>query len=60
MCLLDYDYKILNKAFLVHKPGIKKRVYPNEELVNVQEKLIRRKIERECRIVHKRREKCML
>lgn len=24
MCLLDYDYHILNNAFLVHKPGIKK------------------------------------
>lgn len=24
MCLLDYDYHILDNAFLVHKPGIKK------------------------------------
>ena len=23
MCLLDYDYHILNNAFLIHRPGIK-------------------------------------
>lgn len=23
MCVLDYDYMILDNAFLVHKPGIK-------------------------------------
>ncbi len=23
MCLLDYDYHILDNAFLVHKPGVK-------------------------------------
>lgn len=24
MCLLDYDYIVLDNAFLIHKPGIKK------------------------------------
>lgn len=25
MCLLDYDFMVLDNAFLVHKPGIKRR-----------------------------------
>ena len=25
MCLLDYDFMILDNAFIVHKPGIKKK-----------------------------------
>ena len=25
LCVLDYDFMILNNAFLVHKPGIKTR-----------------------------------
>lgn len=26
MCVLDYEFQILDNAFLVHKPGIKKNV----------------------------------
>lgn len=25
MCVLGYDYHLLDNAFLVHKPGIKRR-----------------------------------
>lgn len=39
MCLLDYDYHVLDNAFLVHKPGIKtfhldpsKRVFRQQNL----------------------------
>lgn len=26
MCLLDYDFMVLDNAFLIHKPGIKKKM----------------------------------
>ena len=29
MCLLDYDFMVLNNAFLVHRPGIKTKKSPH-------------------------------
>lgn len=37
MCILDYDFNILSNAFLVHKPGIKKKseaTRTNHQIVN--------------------------
>lgn len=36
MCLLDYDYIILDNAYLVHKPGIKE----DDKIKNVDKKFI--------------------
>jgi N-acetyllactosaminide beta-1,3-N-acetylglucosaminyltransferase len=30
MCLLDYDFMILDNAFLIHKPGIKRKKHELE------------------------------
>ena len=44
MCLMDYDFLVLDNAFLVHKPGIKtpenNPTKPNQALVKKQNQLI--------------------
>ena len=45
---MDYDFLVLDNAFLVHKPGIKTKknnlTKPDQRLVNIQNKLIKNKI----------------
>lgn len=38
MCLLDYDYMVLDNAFLIHKPGVKKKKEQNIVYRNVVRK----------------------
>ncbi|RXG70378.1 hypothetical protein Avbf_08007 [Armadillidium vulgare] len=49
MCLLGYEYHVLDNAFVVHKPGIKllDMNYMLSDLVKKQNKLIYRKIVKE-------------
>ncbi|RXG70347.1 Beta-1,4-glucuronyltransferase 1 [Armadillidium vulgare] len=60
MCLLGYEYHVLDNAFLVHKPGIKLRpkkyIYSN--LVKEQNALIDSKIVKEYKKYYGDRKEC--
>ena len=64
LCLLDYDFMILNSPFLVHHPGIKTaQIHKNSEnrtMVNAQNKFIRRVVLPELVKLHGSRKDCML
>lgn len=63
MCLLDYDYMVLDNAFLVHKPGVKKekeQIKKFGKLVSATNVLIRRHIKPELEAIYGRREGCKL
>ena len=65
MCLENYEFHILDQAFLVHNQDspIRKHVDPDQAVVDAQAHLIRTKIEREARIIHgagKKTERCKL
>ncbi|EDW45953.1 beta-1,4-glucuronyltransferase 1 [Drosophila sechellia] len=62
MCVLDYEFHILDNAFLVHKPGIKqpgnrKEIFPQERRNNG---LINKKISREMRMTYGTRSGCVI
>lgn len=44
MCLMDYDFMVLDNAFLIHRPGIKtvknNPTKPQQKLVNETNKFI--------------------
>lgn len=43
MCLLDYSFMVLNDAFLVHKPGVKRKsqVAKQSEMAEREVKLLK-------------------
>ena len=51
MCLMDYEFHVLDNAFLIHRPGIKTKeqnpTKPNQKLVNEQNKFIKNVIQPE-------------
>lgn len=62
MCVLDYEFHILDNAFLVHKPGIKqpgnrKEIFPQARRTNG---LIDKKISREMRMMYGSRNGCVI
>lgn len=60
MCLLDYEFHILDNAFLVHKPGIKiSRKDPKRAtLIRKSSQLMRKTIEPELEWLYGEREGC--
>jgi len=59
MCVLDYDFMVLDNAFLIHRPGIKKSSSSgNTRLVRKQENLIKRSIVPELQRIYGVREGC--
>ena len=44
MCVMDYDFHVLNNAFLIHRPGIKYFVNPEKHQVWEQDVMIRDRI----------------
>ena len=62
MCILDYDFAILNEAFLIHKPGIKTSKHHNSETnqkkVEKQRKLVKSVIMPELRIMYGIKDGC--
>ena len=46
MCVLDYDFMILDNAFLMHRPGIKTKsqAAPNRGIVGRQRLLINKHV----------------
>ncbi|XP_018321905.1 beta-1,4-glucuronyltransferase 1-like [Agrilus planipennis] len=63
LCILDYTYIILDNAFLVHKPGIKKaKVQMNKymEIVNETSVLVKKTIKPEIDSIYGTRKGCYL
>lgn len=61
MCLLNYDYVILNNAFLVHKPGIKKKktqLVKYGALVRQTNNLIKTVIKKEINSIYGENQNC--
>lgn len=62
MCLLNYDYLVLDNAFLVHVPGIKTKSGKNnpkrEKYITLTDKLIKTVIVPELQILYGEREGC--
>ena len=64
MCLLDYDFAILNNAFLIHRPGIKTRDKARAQnkhgigIRNKQKHLVNHKIIPELEQSHGKRKDC--
>ncbi|KAL5277290.1 hypothetical protein ACFFRR_002488 [Megaselia abdita] len=64
MCLLNYDYMVLNNAFLVHHPGIKKKPGKDDPLrekyIKLTDKLIKNVIVPQFKILYGDREGCIV
>ncbi|XP_017012697.2 beta-1,4-glucuronyltransferase 1 [Drosophila takahashii] len=63
MCVLDYEFHILDNAFLVHKPGIKQPAKSKSVLTHSSRRtngLINKKISKEMRIKYGSRNGCVL
>jgi hypothetical protein len=62
MCVLDYEFQILDNAFLVHKPGIKenKKDPHREKLVMKTNSLIKQAILPEMKVLFGTRKGCEL
>lgn len=59
MCVLDYDFMVLDNAFLIHRPGIKKRSSGgNARLERKQENVIKKSIVPELKQIYGIREGC--
>ncbi|CAG7725950.1 unnamed protein product, partial [Allacma fusca] len=60
LCVLDYEFHILDNAFLVHRPGIKRTVViPNKNpVVARQNHVIRKTILPELMLLYGRRPGC--
>ena len=56
MCVLDYDFAILDNAFLVHRPGIKTKgdnfVSTNAWKVSAQKDLMKNTISAELKLLY--------
>lgn len=63
MCILDYDFLILDNAFLVHKPGIKKakkQVQDYAETIMHTNSLLRTDIKSQIHTIYGERPDCAL
>ncbi|KAL7642859.1 UNVERIFIED_CONTAM: hypothetical protein RMT77_006147 [Armadillidium vulgare] len=62
MCLLDYEYHVLDNAFLVHRPGIKMpmRQFLRNDVVIEQDKLILTKIVNEYHRLYGLKKECQV
>ena len=61
MCVLDYEFAILNNAFLIHRPGIKSAEQANknkQRYLSAQEALINNVIMPELRQLYGTRKGC--
>ncbi|CAG7721303.1 unnamed protein product [Allacma fusca] len=58
LCLLNYDFFILRKAFLVHRPGIKVQTGRNKTTVKKMDQDIGKIIAPELRLIYGARNGC--
>lgn len=63
MCLLDYNYMVLDNAFIIHKPGIKKKkvqMVMHTDIIARTQKLIRTSIKPQLEILYGKRRGCFV
>lgn len=62
MCVLDYEFHVLDNAFLVHRPGIKRhrRDRHRDQLTAKQNALLHSKITPELHTIYGKRGACYL
>lgn len=62
MCVLDYEFHVLDNAFLVHRPGIKRhrRDRQRDLLTAKQNSLLHNKITPELHTIYGKRSTCFL
>ena len=61
LCIMDYDFMILNNAFLIHQPGIKTKEYrTNKKIVSAQSKVIKKHITPELTSMYGTRNGCKM
>ena len=62
LCILDYNFMILDNAFLVHRPGIKKKKRPKKSSLAIrrQNKLIGTRVMNEIIKIYGKRRGCYL
>lgn len=63
MCLLDYSYMVLDNAFIIHKPGIKKKKVQMQIYVDViahSNKLIKTEIKPQLELMYGKRRGCFV
>jgi len=62
LCVMDYEFHILNNGFLVHRPGIKRnKVIPKKHpKVALQNSLIRRTILPQLKAIYGSRNGCVV
>lgn len=62
LCVMDYEFHILDNAFLIHRPGIKTKVKLNstidKEKVSIQTKLIRKSLLPQAKKLYGERKGC--
>ena len=60
LCVLDYDFMILDNAFLVHRPGIKiyKKDNNRDKIVAKTNMLLKNKIHPELKVLYGIRKGC--
>ncbi|KAI9563367.1 hypothetical protein GHT06_010828 [Daphnia sinensis] len=62
LCVLDYDFMILDNAFLVHRPGVKvpRREPLRDAMAKKQSAIIRSAIYRELKVLYGQNSNCVL
>ncbi len=60
LCALDYNFLVLDNAFLVHRPGINKKPHVITKTVLRQHRLISYKIKTEFKVRFGNKEGCSL
>lgn len=63
MCLLDYTYMVLDNAFVIHRPGIKKKKVQMQKFGNIileTNKLIKSDIKPQLELMYGKRRGCFV
>jgi hypothetical protein len=62
LCMLDYDFMILDNAFLVHRPGVKipRKEPVRDAMAKKQSAVIRSAIYRELKIMYGQNNDCIV
>lgn len=62
MCVQDYEFHVLDNAFLVHRPGIKRlrKDKKRDQLTTEQNALLQSKITPELHLIYGKKEHCSL
>lgn len=63
MCLMDYTYMVLDNAFIIHKPGIKKKKVQMQihgDVIKETNKVIKNDIKPQLELMYGKRRGCFV